>query len=129
MSNDDRIQEIADALAGKKTRKPSKQVAESLIVAKLYEDRLIVVDEDKKWVGVDVRHSTIEAHYGESGTTYDDIKDIVTRMVRGLEMAGYKVEVRRSELLEMHKLTMEEANEDAGNGEDGTDPDSGIPTE
>jgi len=73
-------------------RKPTKQMAEALILAKLYKDGLFIVDEAEKKVTVDLRQGEIVKRYQEE--SYDDIKDIMERTVKGLKLAGYNVKVR-----------------------------------
>ena len=73
-------------------RKPTKQMVEAMILAKLYKDGLFVIDEKKKTAKVDLRQGTIVKRYKEE--SYDDIKDIMQRTVKGLKMQGYTVKVR-----------------------------------
>lgn len=73
-------------------RKPTKQMMEAIILAKLYKDGLFVVDEKKKIAKVDLRQSIIVERYTEE--SYEDIKDIMQRTIKGLKLQGYKVKVR-----------------------------------
>jgi len=73
-------------------RKPTKQMVEAMILAKLYKDGLFVVDEKKKTAKVDLRQSIIVERYKEE--SYENIKDIMQRTIKGLKMQGYKVKVR-----------------------------------
>lgn len=72
------------------------QMAEAMILSKLYRDGLFLVDEEKKTVKVDMRRSRIVELYKED--SYDDVKDIMDRTVKGLKLAGYAVMVRWLEL-------------------------------
>ncbi len=73
-------------------RSVNKQMAESLILARLHKDGFFIFDEEKKTVEVDMRWGHITKLYKEG--SYDDIRDIMQRTVKGLEMAGYQVTVR-----------------------------------
>jgi len=75
-----------------KKRSMNKQMAESLILARLYKDGFFIFDEEKKTVEVDMRWGHIIKFYKEG--SYNDIRDIMQRTVKGLEMAGYQVTVR-----------------------------------
>jgi hypothetical protein len=78
---------------GKRT--VNKQMAESIILAKLYKDGFILVNEKTKKVSVDMRKGEIVKHYKES--SYEDVLSILERTVVGLKMADYKVKTRRIE--------------------------------
>ena len=70
-------------------RKPTKQMMEAMILAKLYKDGFFVINRKKKTAKVDLRRGKIVKRYKEE--SYDDIKGIMERTIRGLEMSGYKV--------------------------------------
>ena len=80
----------------KKKRPMNKQMAEAMILSKLYRDGLFLVDEESRIVKVDMRRSRIVELYKED--SYDDVKDIMDRTVRGLKLAGYEVKARWLEL-------------------------------
>ena len=73
-------------------RQINKQMAEAMILAKLYEDGFFIMDEEAKTVKVEMRRSEIVKRYKES--SYADIRSIVERTVVGLKQAGYAVTVR-----------------------------------
>ncbi len=73
-------------------RKATKQMAEAIILAKLWKDGFFLVDEKNKKVKVDLRQGEIIDRYKEE--SYDDIKSIMERTIKGLKMQGYDVKVR-----------------------------------
>jgi hypothetical protein len=77
--------------------KLGKEMMEKVILAKLYNDGIFVVDEKEKKVVVDSRLSTL-TKYGEK--SYTDIKSIIDRTVAGLKLAGYSVSVKVLEVVE-----------------------------
>lgn len=78
---------------GKRTM--NKQMAESIILAKLYKDGFIVMDEEHKKAIISMKKSKIIKHYKKS--SYEDVRSILERTVKGLRMAGYEVKVRSLE--------------------------------
>jgi len=76
---------------GKRTM--NKQMAESIILAKLYKDGFILVDEKNKKAVVDMRRGKLVKRYKES--SYDDIVSILERTAKGLKMAGYEITVKQ----------------------------------
>jgi len=66
-----------------------REVMERLILSKLYQDKFIVVDEESKKITVDFS-CRIAKMYTESSVK--DIRDILTRVSRGMQLAGYTVD-------------------------------------
>jgi len=76
----------------KKKRPMNTQMAEAMILSKLYRDGFFVVDEEAKTVMVEMRKDKIVERYKDS--SYEDIKSIIERTAKGLKLAGYEVKVR-----------------------------------
>ena len=76
----------------KRKRPMNQQMAEAMILSRLYKDGFFVVDEEAKTVKVEMRRDKIVKLYKDS--SYKDIRDIVERTVKGLKLAGYEVTVR-----------------------------------
>lgn len=79
-------------MGGNGKRTLNKQMAESMILAKLYKDGFLLVDEKNKKATVDMRKGEIIERYKES--SYDDIKSILERTAAGLRTLGYHVKIR-----------------------------------
>jgi len=75
----------------------NKQMAERIILAKLYKDKVIIVDTANKKVTIDARKGELVKRYNEE--SYDDIMSILERTSTGLGMQGYDVKVIRLEIL------------------------------
>ena len=75
----------------------NREVAEGLILSKLYKDGFFTMDEAKKTAIVDCRRSRIVSMYGES--SYPDVSSILNRTAKGLEKNGYKVTTKTLELV------------------------------
>lgn len=84
-----------DERAAKKNM--NREVAEGLILSKLYKDGFFTMDEVKKTAIVDARRRHIVDMYGES--SYEDVSSILNRTAKGLEKNGYKVTVKVLELV------------------------------
>lgn len=80
-----------------KKRSVSKTMAETLILAKLYKDKIIVVDTAHKKVTIDARRGMLIKRYQKE--SYEDIKSILDRTAKGLGIQGYDVKVTRLELV------------------------------
>jgi len=92
-----------------KKRSVSKKMAETMILAKLYKDGVIVVDTAHKKVTIDARRGELIQRYQKE--SYEDIKSILDRTAIGLGIQGYDVKVIRLELVEA-TLAEAEALED-----------------
>lgn len=75
-----------------KKRTLTKQMAEKMILAKLYRDGLFKVDDEKKTAEIDARRGVLVDLYQEE--SYEEIKDILNRTANGLKQAGYDVKIR-----------------------------------
>jgi len=73
-------------------RPMTKQMAEAMILTRLYKDGLFIVDEEKKTADINMRRSRLVELYTEE--SYDDIRSIMLRTMKGLRTAGYKVTAR-----------------------------------
>lgn len=75
----------------------NRDVAEGLILSKLYKDGFFILDETAKTAVVDARKNHIIELYQEE--SYEDVISIINKTAKGLEKNGYKVTVKRLELL------------------------------
>ena len=76
----------------KDSRKPTQKMKEAIILAKLYKDGFLVVDQEAKTAEIDMRKSRIVELYTEE--SYDDVKSILKRTADGLDTLGYEVKLR-----------------------------------
>ena len=81
----------------RKKKDMSREVAEGLILSKLFKDGFFVINEEAKTASVDARKGRIEGLYGEE--SYSDVIDIINRTAKGLTIGGYKVEIKRIDIV------------------------------
>lgn len=93
-------------------RKEAREMMEATILAKLFTDGLIKVDEEKKTVTFDCRKPVIQSKYTDEDTTYQDILSIMRRARYGMEEQGYV-----ARLIVFDAVEAEEFNR-GGNGAD-----------
>jgi hypothetical protein len=74
----------------------NKKMAETIILAKLYKDGFILMDEENKKVTINMKRGKLVRRYKES--SYDDIIGILKRTAKGLKMGGYEVTIQQSAL-------------------------------
>lgn len=79
-----------------KSKTATREMMETVILAKLHGDGLIVVDEGEKTATLDCRRDVIVSRYEES--SYDDIRDIMEKTAKGLRLGGYEATVKYLDL-------------------------------